>query len=318
MTLTKLKKRLFDLLPIRRWIIQSKRLTLPGFYGVSLYDTVTFIYNELQKDNLTTRANSVAFSFFLSIFPLILFIIPILALTPGTTQYVSELDASIDGVIPLNTKQYLLQLIEDIKTHGSAGIQWTGIILAGFFASSGMQTLMNGFDKSYKTSFRSRSYIQKRLIAIGLTLLFTAIIATSVALIIAGQYTLSRLIDVFQLSIFTSVLFSILKWLIVLFLFYAIITFIYHYGPSTYRPLRLINPGATLATLLSVLTSVGFTYFINNFGRYNELYGAVGALIVLLLWLQINAFIILAGFELNASIIVNRDLTQQRIETNHP
>ena len=85
------------------------------------------------------------------------------------------------------------------------------------------------------------------------------------------------------------------------------ITFIYRYGPSTYRPLRWINIGATLATLLSISFSVGFSYFINQFGRYNEIYGTVSALIVLLIWLQLNAFIVLAGFELNASIIVNRD-----------
>ena len=82
---------------------------------------------------------------------------------------------------------------------------------------------------------------------------------------------------------------------------------IYRYGPSTYRPLKLVNPGATLATFFSIAFSVGFSYFINNFDRYNEVYGTVSALIVMLIWLQLNAFIVLAGFELNTSIIVNRD-----------
>lgn len=307
MSQSTIKSRIYSALRIRRLIAWSRRLTLPGFQGVSLYDTALFIYQELQKDNLPTRANSVAFSFFLSIFPFVLFVLPLLTLTPWLEHSLSEFETSMDAVIPVSVKQYLLGLVDGIRRDGSVGLQSTGILLSVIFASSGMLTLMNGFDKSHDISFKDRGMIKKRLIAIGLTLLFTLIIVVSIVLIILGQYALSYLITTFDLSTFDSVLFVLFKWLIVFILFYTVIMIIYRYGPSTYRPLRLFNPGATVATVMSILCSVGFSYFINNFGRYNEIYGAVGALIVLLLWLQINAFIILAGFELNASIIVNRD-----------
>jgi len=294
-------------LKIDELIKWSKEFVLPGCNGVSLYNIVIFIVEELKKDNLPTRANSVAFSFFLSIFPFIIFVLPLLSYTPLAETAIAQFEESMDGVFPSSAKQYLLGIVSDIRSEGSFGLQGTGFLLSIFFASSGMLTLMFGFDKSYDQSFKSRGYLKKRLIALVLTILFAAIVFTSLVLIVLGGQLLSYLANTFDLATSTSLLISLLKWIMIVLLFYSVITFIYRYGPSTYRPLRWINIGATLATLLSISFSVGFSYFINHFGRYNEIYGTVSALIVLLIWLQLNAFIVLAGFELNTSIIVNRD-----------
>lgn len=301
-------KWLYQFFRIKELINRSKKLTLPGFNEVPLYNIIIFIYNELKTDDLPTRANSVAFSFFLSIFPLIIFVLPLVSLTPWAQSYITQLETSMDDVFPQSAKNYLLEMISSIKTEGSFGLQGIGFVLSLIFSSSGMLTLMYGFDKSYEHSFKSRNYFKKRLVALNLTLLFACILAISLVLIVLGRYVLDLLIEIFALNAFASALFILFKWTIVIMLFYSVITMIYRYGPSIYRPLKWINPGATLATVCSILCSVGFSYFINNFGRYNEIYGSIGALIVILLWLQINAFIILAGFELNASIIVNRDI----------
>ncbi len=302
-----IQKRFYRWIGLKKIIIWSKKFTLPGFSNVPLYDILLFIYRELQQDNLPTRANSVAFSFFLSIFPFIIFVLPLLSISPWADSTIQEFESSIDGVFPQVAKDYLMNIIDGIKTEGNYGWQSTGFILSLLFASSGMLTLMYGFDKSYDKSFKNRNYFQKRLVALNLTILFAFIIFLSVILIILGNQVLDLLIETFGLNSFNSALFIGLKWIVVIMLFYSVITVIYRYGPSTYRPLRWINPGATLATFSSLLCSIGFSYFINNFSNYNEIYGTIGALIVLLLWLQINAFIVLAGFELNASIIVNRD-----------
>lgn len=297
----------YRLIKLKEIIAWSKQFTLPGFSKVPLYDVILFIYKELQQDDLPTRANSVAFSFFLSIFPFIIFVLPLLSITPWADNTIREFETSMDGVFPQMAKDYLMSVIDGIKTEGNYKWQSTGFLLSILFASSGMLTLMYGFDKSYDKSFKSRNYFQKRLVALNLTILFAFIIFLSVVLIILGNQVLDLLIEIFSLSVFNTALFVGLKWIVVIMLFYSVITVIYRYGPSTYKPLKWINPGATLATFSSLLCSVGFSYFINNFSSYNEIYGTIGALIVLLLWLQINAFIILAGFELNASIIVNRD-----------
>jgi membrane protein len=92
------------------------------------------------------------------------------------------------------------------------------------------------------------------------------------------------------------------KWLVIAALLFFTISFIYYYGPAKKRKWRFISAGSTLATCLSILTSIGFSYFVNNFGQYNKLYGSMGTLIVVLLWIYFNSLILLIGFELNASI----------------
>ena len=289
---------------LEKW---SKGFSLPGFSNIPVYYIATFIYAELKRDDIMTRANSVAFSFFLSLFPFIIFVLPLIRITPWVQGQIEEFETNVEGVIPDYAINYILEIINGIKPEGIFGIQGIGFLMAAFFASSGMLTLMYGFDKSYEISFKSRNYLKKRLVAFNLTILLSVILILSSVFIVLGQKFMRSLIESVQISWAQTVLFLFFKWLVIFLLFYMVITIIYRYGPSIFRPLKLINPGAIVATVFSVVASMGFFYFLNNFGKYNEIYGSIATLIVILLWLQINAFIILAGFELNASIIVNRD-----------
>ncbi|MEE9374286.1 MAG: YihY/virulence factor BrkB family protein [Saprospiraceae bacterium] len=304
-----LKKHLWPKQLISTILLWSKTYSIPGFNQVPLYNIVGFIAKELKADDITTRANSVAFNFFLSIFPFVIFVLPLVAQLPFVDNFWESLQSSMDGVFPESARTFIIEIISGIRQDGQYGIQSLGFVLAVFFSSSGMINLMFGFDKSYALSFKSRNYLQKRTIAVGLTLLVAILFILSVAFIILGQEILGAL---FGDNIFASAGFNVLKWLILLISFYSVITLIYRYGTSLYHPLKLINPGAILATSLSIISSVLFSYFIDNFGRYNEIYGSIGALIVILIWLQINAFVLLAGFELNASIAVNRDLLKHK------
>ncbi len=292
---------------VRQLETWSKNFKLPGFSNVPVYNIATFIYAELKKDDIITRANSVAFSFFLSIFPFIIFVLPLITITPWVEKYIDEFENNIEGVLPQYAIDYIIEIIDGIKPEGIFGIQGIGFLFAAFFASSGMLTLMYGFDKSYEISFKSRSYLKKRLVAFNLTILLSLILILSVIFIVIGSQYLKSLSETIGIGVIQSLIFLLFKWCVVFLLFYIVITIIYRYGPSIYRPLKLINPGATVASVFSLIASIGFFYFLNNFGKYNEIYGSIATLIIILLWLQINSFIILAGFELNASIIVNRD-----------
>ena len=288
-----------------RW---SKSYVFPGFNNVPVYDIISFLIKELKADNLTTRANSVAFNFFLSLFPLIIFVLPLVAQMPFANNFWEDLQNPIADILPNHARNYIIDMIGEIRREGQYGLQSVGFILAIFFASSGMLTLMYGFDKSYELSFKSRNYFYKRWIALVLTTLVAVLFILSVVFIILGEQIVGNLLDRLHLTTYGSIGIFISRWLILFISFYSVISLIYRYGPSLLRPLKLINPGAILATTISIFSSVVFSYFVNTFGRYNEIYGSIGALIVILIWLQINAFILLAGFELNASIAVNRDL----------
>lgn len=299
-------------LPVIEQVLDwSKRYAFPGFENVPIYYVIRFVLQEAQKDKITTRASAVAFNFFISIFPLIIFILPLLARTNAANNYVQLFRESIRGVIPSNAEDYIFQLVEGIKSEGN--ITWLGVsfFLAIFFSSTGMDTLMTGFDKSYDTTFRKRGIIKQRFIALLLTLLLSTLVMASVVLIILSNQFLGVIFDQLGMETSPDIIKIILRWLILLSLFYGVITLIYRYGPAMRQRIRFFSPGATLATVLSILTSVGFSYFVNVFGRYNEIYGSIGALLVMLIWIQLNAFVLIVGFELNASIAVNRDLRKQ-------
>jgi len=171
---------------------------------------------------------------------------------------------------------------------------------------------MSGFDKTYEITFKQRPFLKTRLVALALTILLSSLLILSLVFIILGKPILGNLIDSAQMAQHYVIIITLIKWFLMFFITYVGISIIYHYGPSMYKKISFWNPGSVLATLLSILSSLAFAYFVNNFGRYNELYGSIGALIVIMLWFQINAFILLVGFELNASIAVNRDLRQHK------
>lgn len=296
---------------ILRW---SKTTSMPGLSHIPIYNILRFIIIEFQKDDISTRANSVAFSFFLSIFPSIIFLFTLLPLLPFTAGYQEIINSSAYEILPHEAAVYFMDIINDMLSIKREGLLSAGFILALFFASSGMLTLMYGFDKSYDSTFKSRGYFKKRLVAVALTLLLGTVLIISIIFIILGKPLLSLGIETIGLSGYYSNILLTTKWILTILMIYSIITLIYRYGPSMYRRIEFFNTGAYMATGLSIMSSLAFSYFVDNFGKYNEIYGSIGALIVLMVWIQINAFIILAGFELNASIAVNKDLLMKKEE----
>jgi len=298
-------------LPIIRSIVRFlKKYSLPGFSGVPIWDVMAFIYKEAMKDDLVTRANSIAFSFFLALFPALIFLFTLLPLLPFTANYLELLDTSLKGMLPDNAHNYLFGIIQDVASIKRSGLLSIGFFFALFFSSSGVVTLMSGFDKTYDITFKKRSYIKTRVVAVLLTALLSTLLICSLIFIILGKPILGSAIHQLHLDDYGSIVLYAIRWFFVIMFIYLGITIIYHYAPSMYKKISFWNVGSVLACGLSIASSVAFAYFINNFGRYNELYGSIGALIVIMLWLQINAFILLVGFELNASIAVNRDLRE--------
>jgi len=285
-----------------------KKYSFPGFANVPIYDVSTFIYKEAMKDDISTRANSIAFSFFLSLFPTIIFLFTLLPLLPVTANYLDLLNTSLEGILPDQAHDYLFGIIESVASIKRSGLLSIGFFFALFFASTGVLTMMYGFDKAYENTFKQRSYLKKRGVAFLLTLVLGSLLILSLVFIILGKPILGFVLDYLDISNYGTMILYFLRWVFVVFIIYLGITIIYRYGPSMFKKIPFWNPGSILAATLSILSSIAFSYFIDNFGKYNELYGSIGALIVIMLWLQINAYILLIGFELNTSIAVNRDL----------
>lgn len=326
----------FNLPLIVNVIAWSKTHSFPGFFNVPLYDVVVFILNELKRHALITRANSVAFSFFLSFFPLILFVFTLIPyvlphfdflILPNLTEqqkiYIPDsdkvdfartivklIDETIQEVkiLPVQARVDLVSYLGNLATNSRAGQLSLVLLLTIFFSSNGMMTLFRGFEKSHQSTFRKRAPIKKRLVAIALTFLMGMLVLLSALLVVLGKIPINSILHFVSLDRFTPTLIYLLRWIAIIGLFYLGISMIYRYGAATFRRFNWFSPGATLATILCLLTLLGFTFYVDKFDTYDKLYGAVGTIIVVMLWIQINAFIVLLGFELNASIAVNRDL----------
>ena len=290
---------------IKRLLLWSKSYIPPGFSGVSLFDTTTFVLKEIQKDNLTTRANSISFSLFISIFPAIIFLFTLLPLFPIVKDYTLILSQQLKGVIPESAHEYIFSIINDITSIKRDSLLSLGALLALFFSSNGMLTLMSGFDKAYHETFKQRNWLQARFIAISLTIILSLLLIVSLILMVLESSAKDYLREAYDISESYLIAFSVFNWFFAIFMVYTGISLIYAYGPSMHRRIPFINVGSVIATIFSLVTSFAFSFFINNFGRYNEVYGSIGALIVMMTWIQFNSFILLVGFELNASISVH-------------
>ena len=297
--------------PRIRWLlIKAKTTSFFGLGGVPIYNVLKFVIQESINDDITTRARSVAFSFFLSIFPSILILISVSALLPF--DLVPWLQSVLQGVLPETAEKFLFDVIGDLEQLPHSGLLSIGFLLAIYFSSSGVNTLMAGFSKSYHSTFKQRSWIRHQFVAILLTgILFIMLIVTTL-LLLTGNFLIAWLVDRVELGITPTILIQLLKWVIIISLFYSIIAMIYKIGPALRKKFKFFSPGATVATVITILITLGFSVYVNNFGTYNKLYGSIGAVIALMVWLQLICTIILLGFELNASIAVNRDLREKR------
>jgi len=295
----------------------SKYHSLPGFFKVPVYDVTMFVYREAKQQDLFSRANAVAFSFFLSLFPSLM---SLFTLLPFLRQYVfsflpdkganfdETLKTEIHGLMPGNAGDQIILFIEDLITNPRVGLLSFGFILAIYFASNGMLAMMKTFEKSEERSFKKRKPFENRVIAILLTFQLGLLLIASVILIIIGNVIISWVAHYIHLDTFFKWSLDIMRWVVILMLVYTVISLIYRYGAPTLRKFSMFSPGATLATFLSVLSSAAFSFYVDQFSQYNKLYGSFGTIIVTMLWIQINALVLLLGFELNAAIAINRDI----------
>ena len=298
-------------LPIINGVLNwSKTNSLPGFFKVPVYDVAVFLFNEAQRVTIISRANAMAFSFFLSLFPAIIFLFTVATMLPIYDTFQAEINGYINHIMPSNAG---LQVQEAIKTlvKPNSNLLSLGFLLAIYFSSNGMMSLMEGFEKTHLKSFRKRPGWKKRFIAIGLTVQMGVLLLASVVLIILGNHIITWLYDFVEISRFAATSLEVFRWFVTIGLFYFSIAFIYRYGAALYSRFKWLTPGATLATILSIVSSLAFSFYVEYFNTYNKVYGSIGTIIVLMLWIQINCFILLVGFELNASIAVNRDLKEE-------
>ncbi|MDX2001251.1 MAG: YihY/virulence factor BrkB family protein [Chitinophagales bacterium] len=279
----------------------AKNATLPGFEEIPVWEIASFLRKELKKGEIATHAKSVAFTFFLAVFPSVIFVFTLIPYIP-VDHLQENLTIIIREVLPKGVASLLDQAVFEASERQRGGLLSIGFFAAAFIASNGMMNMMASFDRNNEY-FKKRSAIKTRLIALQLTFVLFILLIFSLALVIAGNKLLIYLLAEFNiLNSFNIILFTTLKFLIIFSLFFNSISVIYRYGPARKKRWKFISPGSTMATILSVLVSLGFSFFVNKFGGPSRLFGSLGTIMALQIWIYLNSFALLLGFELNSCI----------------
>jgi membrane protein len=209
-------------------------------------------------------------------------------------------------VLPGNVYVLLNETIHDIVMRQQGGLLSISLLLAIYYSSRGVISMMNSFDKALPT-FRKRNFINRELVALKITGLLFTLMVVSIIFFTGGEVIIKWIMKGIHAENDTAYFwFTIVRWISIIVIVYFSISLVYYYGPATHERWRFFTAGSTLATVLSILSSILFSWIIDQFGQYNRLYGSIGTFIVLLLWIYYNSMSLLIGFELNASIEMNR------------
>jgi membrane protein len=284
-----------------RILVNAKKFTFPGFDGMPIHDVMVFFWRSIVDGALSTRASAIAYSFFIALFPAIIFLFTLIPYIP-IDNFQNELFLLIKDMVPAGAFTAIEGTVQDILTRQRGDLLSLGFFMALIFFTNGFASMMTAFDASLH-SFERRTWFDQRLIALLLVLILSVLVTLAIALITSGQHMINYLVYKGYLKDhFTIYLLSIGKWFVIVFLFFIANSFLYYLAPAKKTRWRFISAGGTLSTVLSIVTFVGFSYYINNFGQYNKLYGSIGTLLVIMLLMYILSMILLIGFELNASI----------------
>lgn len=255
------------------------------------------------------RANGVAYNFILAIFPAIIFLF---TLIPFVTRFFPEVNTeSIMGFIrelmPPSMYEVISTTVLDIVSNQRGGLLTLGFFFAMYLSTNGMMALMRAFNACYKTIEKRQGW-KTRLIATGLTFNMALVLFLATILLVVGEFVLDYLLtnlyrfEFLNIDKYSLYMLSAIRFLVIFIVFFLAISTIYYFGPSIHYNWRFFSIGSLVATILALGVTVGFSYYITNFGTYNKVYGSIGVMIAVLVWVQLITIVLLIGYEINASI----------------
>jgi len=287
-------------IPIVRDLVKfSKKIKLPGMGEFSLYNLLDVYVVGIINGTFSFRASSIAYSFFLALFPFLLFLLNLIPYIP-IDGFQTRFLIFIEALLPAKTTEFFYPIIADIAVNPRAGLISFVFFLSIFLSANGVNTIFSAFEYSFHVTI-NRSFLRQYMVAVVVSIFLALLLLTSVGVILYIEYIIRDLQsrayidnDVFWISFF--------QFIVFLMMIYVVIATLYYYGTKEGKSSRFFSIGAVTTTILFVLTTYLFGVYINNFSNYNELYGSIGALLILMLYIWINANLLLLGFELNVSI----------------
>lgn len=310
-------------IPIVNWFVRLlKEIRLPGFKGLSIYDLTEMYIVGVIQGTLSTRASAIAFSLFMAIFPLLIFM---LTLVPYLLDFVAIQNENFDtdflsfleSFLPTATGEYFGEVFQQIKDQKRGGLLSSAFILSIFLVANGVNAIFGGFETSYHIDL-TRNFFRQYLFALMVGLILAILIIIGFVMFIYFDVYVGVYLDEFQARLGGYVMeegnrtgVQIAKILFFIILSYFTTAILYYFGTREGKQARFFSIGALMTTILFFLTSYLFGIYVEKFARYNELYGALGGLLILMVYIWLNSNILLLGFELNASLNSLRKITKK-------
>lgn len=288
-------------------------IVLPGFDGVPLYDVLVFFFRGLFKGVLNYRASAIAYNFFLALVPLVLFLFTLIPYVTSDNLQGTLLDL-MDKIIPANIFSMVKQTIVEIVSRPQAGLLSLGFFMTIYFATNGIDAILEGFNQTYHR-VETWTWWRQKLMAFFLMILISTLVLITMLMLTTGKYIINTLNEFEILSGTTiKVILTVVQWFIMMGTMLLSVSVLYYFGQKKdgLRRYRFFSAGAMLATSMFILGGYGLKFYFENFSNYNVLFGSLGSLIILLVWLYYNSFIILIGFELNISIRTSKNISEAK------
>ena len=257
-------------------------------------------YNETLADDVFNLAAQQAYYFFFALFPALLALISIASFFP-IENLTGEITTMLHRVAPEDVIGIITVQIQKIGQSNAGGILTLAFFFTLWSSSSAVVAMCGTLNAAYDIT-ESRPWWKVRLTAIGLTIGLALFILVSMTLVVAGPALAEKIADLMRLGPLFTWSWKILQWPIVFVLVATAVALVYYFAPDAEQEWTWITPGSVLATLLWVVASLAFRFYVTNFASYNETYGAIGGVMVLLLWFYVSGIALLVGAELNAEI----------------
>jgi membrane protein len=273
--------------------------------SMSLLDFLILFFKQIQQDNINSKANAMAFNFMMAIFPGIIFLFTLIPYFP-IEGLQDKILTFMEGAMPMSIYTLMRETVSDIISRPRGGLLSFGFLFALYAAMNGTLSMMTAFDECHK-SLDKRGFLKVRFIALSITLINALVLIVSVTILLVGEHVLDYLYSFHQISAFNYYVFMLIRYVTVIVSFFFLTAFIYYFAPSVHTRWSFFSLGAFVATALNILVTVGLSVYLSNFATYNKLYGSIGTIIALMLWLYMTSMVLLIGFEMNAVLEVARE-----------
>lgn len=299
-SIEKLRIRFLALIGFYRLVEWSKSTNFLRLGGISLYDIISGFINGIINGKITMRAAAISYSFFLALFPFIIFLFTFIAFIP-IANLQNQIMEGLSEILPDFTYITIRDTIYDIISIQRSSLLSIGFITAFYFSSNGIRAIISAFTV-FSSRKDTRAEWKVQLLSAVLTISLVLLLILSVLIVVLSNFGLSYLKNNGLVNDWFTYYFLIVgKWAVFFFLLSVSVSILYRFGPPRHARFRFFSPGAFVSSFLMMISIVLFSYYVSNFGTYNKIYGSLGTIIIVMLLININALLLLVGYEFNVS-----------------